>query len=234
LHRQGKRSSLTLPVETLRRDRAHVSRTARNTRNGPEGRERHADVSSAGPCLGRRRLLLGFLGALACASGRRADAAERPEHEVKAAFLYNFGKYVRWPKSASGSGSYDAFVIAVLGADPFGAALDDIVRGNRIDNRPVTVRRVSKVSELGGCEVLYISAAETARLGSILAALPKAPILTVSDMPQFVERGGMIGLVMANRRVQFEVNAEAAERAGLMLGSQLMRLARTVVDTRVR
>lgn len=194
--------------------------------------ERHTDGSSAGPCLGRRRLLLGFLGALACASGHRADAAERPEHEVKAAFLYNFGKYVRWPKNASRSD--DTFVIAILGADPFGAALDDIVRGNRIDMRPVTVRRVSKVGELDGCEVLYISAAETARLGSILAALPKAPILTVSDMPQFVERGGMIGLVMANRRVQFEVNAEAAERAGLVLGSQLMRLARTVVDTRVR
>ena len=194
--------------------------------------ERHADVSCACPCRGRRRLLLGFVGALACGFGPRADAAERPEHEVKAAFLYNFGKYVRWPKDASGAD--DTFVIAILGADPFGAALDDIVRGNRIDNRPVTVRRVSKVGELEGCEVLYISASEAPRLRSILAALPQAPILTVSDVPQFVERGGMIGLVMANRRVQFEVNAEAAERAGLMLGSQLMRLARTVVDTRVR
>ena len=158
----------------------------------------------------------------------RAAAAERPANEVKAAFLYHFGKYVRWPKSAAGPEA--PFVIAILGADPFGTALDDVVRGNRVEGRPVAVRRVSRLSELDACEVLFISAQESARLDTILAALPKAPILTVSDMPQFVERGGMIGMVVADRRVQFEVNAEAAERVGLMLGSQLMRLARAVVE----
>ena len=69
-----------------------------------------------------------------------------------------------------------------------------------------------------------ISASEEARLEAILAELPNGPILTVADIPRFAERGGMIGLVVANRRVQFEVNALAAERAGLVLGSQLMRL----------
>jgi hypothetical protein len=166
------------------------------------------------PCL----LLLGRV--------PRARAAERPEHEIKAAYLYNFGKYVRWPRRVRER----EFVIAVLGADPFGAALDRVVQGNRIDNRPVAIRRVANAAELGACEVLFISASEEPRLEGVLAALPKAPILTVSDMPRFVERGGMIGLVMANRRVQFEVNALQAERAGLALGSQLMRLARSIVD----
>jgi hypothetical protein len=150
---------------------------------------------------------------------------------VKAAFLYNFGKYVHWPGIAAGAET--EFVIAVLGADPFGAALDDIVRGKRIGNRPVALKRVSKPSELGACEVLFISVSEEGRLDDILAELANAPILTVSDMPKFVERGGMIGLVVANRRVQFEVNALAAERAGLALGSQLMRLARAVVERKV-
>jgi YfiR/HmsC-like len=190
-------------------------------------------LSSLSSTAARRTLLLrmlGMLSVLALGFGCPAVAAERPEHEVKAAFLYNFGKYVRWPKSMPEPDS--AFVIALLGTDPFGAALDEMVRGNRIDNRPVAVRRVSKLSELGACEVLFIGASEEARLESILAELPKAPILTVGDMPRFVERGGMIGLVMSNRRVQFEVNAEAAERSGLMLGSQLMRLARAVVDSK--
>ena len=177
-------------------------------------------------------MLLGLFAAVAAGSSSRASALERPEHEVKAAFLYNFGKYVRWPKSEPGPDG--EFVIAILGVDPFGASLDDIVRGNRIDNKPVSVRRVTTLNEADGCEVLYVSASEEARVDGILAAAAKAPILTVSDMPRFVERGGMIGLVMANRRMQFEVNAEAAERAGLMLGSQLMRLARTVVDARAR
>jgi hypothetical protein len=194
--------------------------------------ERLTVVPYARACAARRRLVLGLLGLLSLLSGAPAAAAERPEHEVKAAFLYNFGKYVRWPKRAPDPDS--AFVIALLGADPFGAALDEIVRGNQIDDRPVTVKRVSKLSELGACEVLFIGASEDARLERILAELPKAPILTVGDMPGFAERGGMIGLVMANRRVQFEVNADAAERAGLMLGSQLMRLARVVVDSKAR
>lgn len=187
-------------------------------------------VPSTGATAARRRVLLGMLGALAWGFGRVGVAAERQEHEVKAAFLYNFGKYVRWPKSVPERDS--AFVIALLGADPFGAVLDEIVRGNRIDNRPVTVKRVSKLSELDRCEVLFIGASEDAHLESLLVELPKAPILTVGDMPNFVERGGMIGLVVSNRRVQFEVNVEAAERAGLMLGSQLMRLARAVIDTK--
>jgi hypothetical protein len=182
----------------------------------------------AGACDRRRRLLIGLLGVLAWGFVFPAIATERPEREVKAAFLYNFGKYVHWPQSAAGSEG--EFVIAILGADPFGAALDDIVRGKRIGNRPVAVRRASKLSELGACDVVFISASEDARLEAILAELPNAPILTVGDMPKFVERGGMIGLVVANRRVQFEVNAQAAERAGLALGSQLMRLARAVVD----
>ena len=161
-----------------------------------------------------------------------AVAAERPEHEVKAAFLYNFGKYVRWPQSARASD--DVFVIGVLGTDPFGKALDDIVRGNRIDNKPVVIKRAGKLSELGSCEVVFVSASEEGNLEKVFAELGNTSVLTVGDMPQFVERGGMIGLTMSDRRVHFEVNVAAAERAGLAFGSQLLRLARNVTDTKAR
>jgi hypothetical protein len=206
-------------------------RRSRSDRSPAHAAERLVTAWGTCICAPRRRLLIGLVGVVSWGLVFPAVAAERPEHAVKAAFLYNFGKYVRWPESAAGAGG--DFVIAVLGADPFGAALDDIVRGKRIGNRPVTVKRVSNLSELGACEVLFISASEEARLEAILAELPNGPILTVADMPRFVERGGMIGLVVANRRVQFEVNALAAERAGLVLGSQLMRLARAVVERKV-
>jgi YfiR/HmsC-like len=182
-------------------------------------------------CRARRVLLLALMVA-SFGVGKDAVAAERPEHEVKAAFLYNFGKYVRWPRNTR-SGD-EAFVIGVLGTDPFGQALDDVVRGNRIDNKPVVIRRAAKLSELGACEVVFVGVSEEGNLEKVLAALTKAPVLTVGDMPQFVERGGMIGLTMVNRRVHFEVNADAAERAGLALGSQLLRLARNVSDTKAR
>jgi hypothetical protein len=171
-------------------------------------------------------LLLALALALPCAG------AERPEHEVKAAFVYHFGKYVRWPSAPAAAGS--PFVVAVLGEDPFGAALDDIARGNRIENRPVLVRRAATLAELGECQVLFISASEEPKLEEILAALAKSPTLTVSDIPQFVARGGMIGLIRADRRVQFEVNLDAVERANLSLSSQLLRLAKALVDTRTR
>ena len=189
-------------------------------------------MPAAGAGNARRRLLAAFVALFACAACRLAGAAERPEHEVKAAFLYNFGKYVRWPKTPARQDN--TFVIAILGNDPFGSALDDIVSGNRIEDRRIEVKRVSTPKELGPCDVLYISESEAAHLERILAALPKAPILTVSDIPRFVERGGMIGLVMANRRVRFEVNLQATEEAGLDVGSQLLRLARAVIEPRAR
>lgn len=189
---------------------------------------RVASPPKAPVCGARRRLLAGFLIGMAYAGRRGAIAAERPEPEVKAAFLFNFGKYVRWPKSGRAGGE---FVIAVLGADPFGSTLDDITSGQQIDSRPVAVKRVATVKELGDCEVLYVSDSEEPRLEQILAALPKAPILTVSDIPQFSARGGMIGLVTVDRRVRFEVNLQAADRAGLSVGSQLLRLAHAVIDS---
>lgn len=193
---------------------------------------RVASAPKAPVCGARRRLLLGLLIGITYAGGHGAGAAERPEPEVKAAFLYNFGKYVRWPRT--GRATNGVFVIAVLGADPFGPALDDIASGNQIDSRPIAIKRVATEKELEDCEIVYISDSEGPRLEQILAALQGSPILTVSDIPQFVERGGMIGLVTVDRRVRFEVNLQAAERAGLSVGSQLLRLARAVIDSGAR
>jgi hypothetical protein len=159
-----------------------------------------------------------------------AQPLERTEHEVKAAFLYNFGKYVKWPESAADANS--PFVICILGTDPFGKILDDIVSGNRVQNRPAEVRRLAQPGELADCEVAFISASERNNLERILQSLQKVPVLTVGDMPQFAERGGMINLTMEDNRVKFVVNVEAAERSGLTPSSQLLRLAKLVLPAK--
>jgi hypothetical protein len=182
----------------------------------------------------RHRIALYFLSIVAgglCPAPVRADSTTPTEYEVKAAFIYNFAKYVRWPE-ASTSETRKPFVIGVIGRDPFGQALDDAIRGQSLQGRAVSVKRFGKVEEIADCDILFISSSEKNNLQRILEVLHKAPVLTIGDMDRFAERGGMINLTTEEARVRFEINVEAAERAGLKPGSQLLRLARIVSDSR--
>jgi hypothetical protein len=147
----------------------------------------------------------------------------KPTHyQVKAAYLYQFGGFVEWSATAKRE---DVFFICVLGADPFGATLDAVIRGEVIDNSKITAKRISKVEDALTCRVLFIASSEERQLGPILTALQKSKVLTVSDIPQFAERGGMIQFVQDGNKVRFEVNLAPAERSGLTLSSQLLKLA---------
>jgi YfiR/HmsC-like len=176
--------------------------------------------------LARNVLLLVLISALLFTPGLCEQTSRPSEYQVKTAYLYNFARFVWWPQAATGSN--DSFPICVLGQDPFGRALDAGLAGQTVDRRKVVVRRISNASEAAGCHVLFISASEDGRLKTILAALDKEPILTVSDMPQFSERGGMIQFVLEGDRVRFEVNLPAAEDAGLTLSSELLRVAAAI------
>src|SRR5713226_7204565 len=149
------------------------------------------------------------------------------EYEVKATYLYNFARFVEWPSSSAAAKS-DSFAICVLGQDPFGPALDAIVAGESIDGKATLAKRVSKPQDAVSCRVLYISSSEDNRLKEVLAALDKSGVLTVSDIPQFSRRGGMIQFVLDGNSVRFEVNLTAAESAGLTLSSELLKVAVTV------
>jgi hypothetical protein len=166
-----------------------------------------------------------------CSAPVRADSTTLTEYQVKAAFIYNFAKYVRWPE-ASTSETKRPFVIGVIGRDPFGQALDDAIRGQSLQGRAVSVKRFGRVEEVADCDILFVSSSEKNNLQSILDVLHEAPVLTIGDMDRFAERGGMINLTTEEARVRFEINVEAAERAGLKPGSQLLRLARIVSDSR--
>jgi hypothetical protein len=149
------------------------------------------------------------------------------EYEVKAAFLYNFARYVEWPPDRLPAAG-EAFVVTVLGEDPFGDTLDAIVRDRTVHDRRLTVRRVARVEDVGDSQILFISRSEAEELPRILQRLETAPILTVGETAQFAERGGMIRFRREGERIGFDINLASSERAGLRISSQLLKLARIV------
>jgi hypothetical protein len=157
----------------------------------------------------------------------RAQQPRASEYQVKATYIYNFARFVAWPATSAAAKS-DEFALCVLGRDPFGSALDSVVAGEIMDGKAVSVKRVSKPRDAISCRVLFISSSEDSRLKEILAALDKACVLTVSDMPQFSQRGGMIQFVQESNKIRFEVNLASAENAGLSLSSELLKVAITV------
>ena len=167
-----------------------------------------------------------LLFAFAAARLPPAAAAGPSEYEVKAAFLYNFARFVEWPLDASGVDG--TFVVTVLGRDPFGSALDDTLRGKKIDDKRVVVRRVSRSEDVGRSHIVFISDSEKDRLPAILKSLDAAPVLTVGDMNQFAERGGVIRFKVDQDRIRLEINVAAAQRSRLRISSQLLKLARIV------
>jgi hypothetical protein len=155
---------------------------------------------------------------------RELVASNHSEYEVKAAYLYNFGRFVDWPQDAPPVRASD-FAICVLGDDPFGRALDSTISGEKIDGKSVIARRVAKIEEAADCRVLFIGIVESAQVKAILSTLGKSSILTVSDEPQFVREGGMVQFVLVDGRVRFEINLGAARQAGLSLSSDLLKVA---------
>ena len=123
-----------------------------------------------------------------------AQSASSREYQVKAVFLFNFAQFVEWPTNAF-SQAQTPLVIGVLGEDPFGAYLDDTVRGEKVNNRSLVVERYRRAEEIKTCHVLFISRSEADRLAEILANLKGRNILTVGDAESFAERGGMIRFV---------------------------------------
>jgi len=153
---------------------------------------------------------------------RPAQAATASEYQVKAAFLFNFTKFVAWPPHAFADAN-TPLVIGVLGRDPFGSYLDDTVRGQSINNRPLVVRRYHNPAEVNNCHVLFISRSESDRLDQIVAALKQRNVLIVTDADG--GKGGvMIRFVTEGNRIRFKIDPEAAKAANLTISSKLLRL----------
>jgi YfiR/HmsC-like len=160
-----------------------------------------------------------------------AEAADSPsEYQVKAVFLFNFSHFVDWPPQAFTSPT-EPFVIGILGTDPFGSRLDETVHGERIEGRPIIVRRFTKVEEIADCQILFIDGSESAQLDPIIRALDHRGILTVSEVDGAALSGVMVQFVTENNRIRLRINVESARAAGLSISSKLLRLADIVGTT---
>jgi hypothetical protein len=156
-----------------------------------------------------------------------AQASKPSAGQVQAAYLYNFGKFIKWPAdvTANQGGSFN---ICVLEQDPFGDTLKSNLIGESVDGKPVVVKRLAHAQDAAGCHILFISSAQGKGLPGILAALDDSSVLTVSDMPDFSKRGGMIQFILDGNRVRFEINLGSAEKSHLVLASELLKVAAVV------
>ncbi|MGB6386609.1 MAG: YfiR family protein [Terriglobales bacterium] len=170
---------------------------------------------------------MAFVLVLICPSSMQGQRSKPTEYEVKATYLYNFSRFVEWPDKITQTQS-DSFSICVLGQDPFGPALNAILADETIAGKSVVAKQIPRPQDAINCRVLFISSSENTRLKQILAMLGDASVLTVSDLPEFTQRGGMVQFILEGSKVRFEVNLATAEHAGLTLSSELLKVAITV------
>lgn len=149
--------------------------------------------------------------------------ARLSENQIKAAFLFNVAKFVEWPATDDRS---DDFVVGVIGSDFIGNVLYRLVSGKTVQGREIVVRRLRKDDDLQGCQIVFVGANESRHAADILLRVQARGVLTVGETPQFLSEGGLVRFYVDNNRIRFQINAAAAEQAGLKINSQLMGLAR--------
>jgi hypothetical protein len=165
-----------------------------------------------------------LLGLVVCSP---ALAAEPTESELKSVFLFNFTQFVDWPES-SFSEPRSSFNLCILGEDPFGKTLDEVISNESVKGHPIVVRRFKEPGESDGCHILYVSPEMMPAIRSRHMPSSDSPTLTVSDIPEFPEHGGMIALHVVNRRLRVRINLAAARAAHLTISSKLLRLSEVI------
>lgn len=153
-----------------------------------------------------------------------APSSQPTEYQIKAAFLFNFAKFVDWPPQAFAKRT-DPIVLGVLGENPFGDELARTIRDKTVDARPLEIREFRWQAQVTNCHILFISSSEKKRLPEILESLKGASVLTVGDTDHFTESGGMINFFVEGTKMRFQINKDAATSAGLKISSKLMSLA---------
>lgn len=153
-----------------------------------------------------------------------AQAPPSREYELKAVFLFNFTQFVEWP-AATFPSDQAPLVIGILGKNPFGAYLEEIVSGEKVNGHPVAVQYYNSIEEIRSCHILFINLAGAKKGERVVEDLKGRNILTVSDASGFSEQGGMIRLYTKDNKIKFQINLEASKAASLVISSKLLRLA---------
>jgi len=171
--------------------------------------------------------ILSLIVLMAATCPARGEDPGFDEYQVKAAFLYNFAKFVEWPPGTFPN-STDPIGICIVGQNPFGLTVDDMVRGKKIGDRSFAVRSVPDTQQANRCQIIFISALERKRTRALLDALKGAAVLTVGETDDFTALGGIIGFKLDGTRVRIQIAVEAAEHTRLRISSKLLGLAEIV------
>lgn len=155
-------------------------------------------------------------------------AGELKEHQVKVSYIYNFAKFIKWPALPNRNDD-TSFVICIEGHQPLSGYLS-LLQDREIEGRKITVRAIANPDERRNCKILFISDSEEPRLAKILPTVAALPVLTISDLPDFIQSGGIIAMKIQDNRVRFDINLGAAHKADLAFNSQLLKLAVEVVQ----
>jgi len=180
-----------------------------------------------------RRLLQNALGpccvavALLAMSAGVAGADSALEYRVKAAFLYNFAKFVDWPEGAFANDE-DPVNLCLVGRDPFGDVLDRTLKGRTVNGREVVVHRDKAAWAAGRCHIVFVGSTPGEPLARVMQLVGETGVLSVGESDAFYDLGGIIRFLVQDGKVRFDVNAREAEAAGLRVSSQLLKLARMV------
>jgi len=154
------------------------------------------------------------------------------EYQIKAAFIYNFMKFIDWPKEQAGK---KVFTLGIVGKSPFGDAFDSIIK-KKIKDKELVLKQfggfeqLEKKGSIKECHLIFICASEKENIKQIIETVKDSSILTISDTAGFLESGGIINFLFENNKVRFEVNVTAAEKAKLEIRSKLLRLAKRVAQ----
>lgn len=158
-----------------------------------------------------------------CAQAHAADV-QLEEYRVKAAFIYNFAKFVEWPSEAFDN-SASPIRICTLGQNPFGSALEDAVKNKMVGERGLVVRQLDKGQEVADCHILFVSRSERAPLGSLVVQTKCPYVLTVGESEDFIGNGGAINLALKDSRIRIQINVVAAARGKFRISSKLLGIA---------
>ena len=155
-----------------------------------------------------------------------AQASSSREYAIKAVFLYNFAKFVEWSPQAF-EDSTSPIIFCILGKDPFGVYLKPI-KSKTVKGKKIIIKYSPKINDMEKCHVLFVGKSEDKQLVRILARIRDWNVLTVSDMGNFAQRGGIIGLTKEKDEIRFEINIDASKRADLRINSRLLKLAKII------
>ena len=160
------------------------------------------------------------------AGSASADDKEIHEDEVKAAFVYNFAKFVEWPADKIS----ESINLCILGESPLGFSALKAIDGRTAQEKQLVTKLLNKSDELKGCHIVFIAASERNKVAQLLKSAHQQHALTVSDMDRFAKIGGAIGLVKTDEKIRFAINLLAAKDAGLVISSRLLSLTLVVYD----